>query len=81
MVESTAQLLERCKRLLVEAKAKNAAGEVLEAERLLMEARRCAKEVARASRTAVQVSVPETLDTLTTWKLEAVDPTPEGPDA
>ena len=71
MDEDTAQLVERCKRLLVDAKAKHSAGEVVEAGRLLREAHRCATEAARASKTAVQVSVPETLDVLATWELQA----------
>jgi hypothetical protein len=72
MDENTAQLVERCKRLLVEAKARHSAGEEVEAGRLLREAHRCATEAARASKSAVvQVSVPETLDVLATWELEA----------
>jgi hypothetical protein len=72
MDENTAQLVERCTSLLVEAKAKQLAHEVGEAERLLREAHRCAKEAARGgSRGLAPVSVPQTLDVLATWEPEA----------
>lgn len=66
MDENATQLVERCERLLIEAKAKQLAGDVAEAQRLFNEAHRAAQEIARSGSSAV--FIPGTLDALATWE-------------
>ena len=67
--EDREQLVARCRRLLVEAKAKESAGHTVEAARLLKEAHRCAAEAARASNSDSEpILIPGTVGGLDIWE-------------